>query len=75
MTSARHGLSWWQPDVSYWVIRGLALLGLAWDVKLPCKAAKAAKRRRTGVSAVLAGSPIPPAFVSPQPAGQENSRR
>ena len=33
--SARHGLRWWQIDVSYWVIRGLALLGLAWNVRLP----------------------------------------
>ena len=45
-TSARHGLSWWQPDVSYWVIRALALVGLAWDVKVPNKQARAAKRRR-----------------------------
>jgi stearoyl-CoA desaturase (delta-9 desaturase) len=34
-SSARHGLRWWQIDVSYWFIRGLALLGLAWKVKLP----------------------------------------
>lgn len=34
-TSARHGLRWWQVDVSYWVIRTLALLGLAWNIKLP----------------------------------------
>lgn len=34
-TSARHGLQWWQPDVSYWVIRALAALGLAWNIKLP----------------------------------------
>jgi stearoyl-CoA desaturase (delta-9 desaturase) len=34
-TSARHGLRWWQPDVSYWVIRSLALVGLAWNVKVP----------------------------------------
>jgi stearoyl-CoA desaturase (Delta-9 desaturase) len=34
-TSARHGLWWWQLDVSYWVIRGLALVGLAWKVKVP----------------------------------------
>lgn len=34
-TSARHGLRWWQIDVSYWVIRGLALVGLAWKLKLP----------------------------------------
>jgi stearoyl-CoA desaturase (Delta-9 desaturase) len=36
-TSARHGLRWWQIDVSYWVIRALALLGLAWKVKLPAR--------------------------------------
>ncbi len=34
-TSARHGLRWWQIDVSYWIIRALACLGLAWKVKLP----------------------------------------
>lgn len=34
-TSARHGLMWWQIDLSYLVIRGLALLRLAWNVRLP----------------------------------------
>ena len=34
-TSARHGLRWWQIDVSYYVIRLLALVGLAWKVRLP----------------------------------------
>lgn len=38
-TSARHGLRWWQIDVSYWVIRGLEVLGLAWNVKLPSRSA------------------------------------
>ena len=41
-TSARHGLRWWQIDVSYWVIRALALLGLAWKVKGPTRQALAA---------------------------------
>ncbi|MHB1426073.1 MAG: acyl-CoA desaturase [Gemmataceae bacterium] len=36
-TSARHGLRWWQIDISYWVIRALALLGLAWKVVLPAR--------------------------------------
>jgi stearoyl-CoA desaturase (delta-9 desaturase) len=40
-TSARHGLRWWQIDVSYWVIRGLELMGLAWNVKLPSRSALA----------------------------------
>lgn len=39
-TSARHGLRWWQVDLSYYVIRTLALTGLAWNVRLP--AARAA---------------------------------
>jgi len=44
-TSARHGLRWWQIDVSYWVIWTLARLGLAWDVKLPTKMAQFQRRR------------------------------
>jgi stearoyl-CoA desaturase (Delta-9 desaturase) len=44
-TSARHGLRWWQLDASYGVIRGLELLGLAWNVKVPSKEARAARRR------------------------------
>jgi stearoyl-CoA desaturase (delta-9 desaturase) len=43
--SARHGLSWWQVDVSYWIIRGLALLRLASDVRVPAPERIAAKRR------------------------------
>jgi stearoyl-CoA desaturase (delta-9 desaturase) len=46
-TSARHGLRWWQIDVSYWVIRLMALLGLAWNLKLPTPEAQA-KGRRAG---------------------------
>jgi stearoyl-CoA desaturase (Delta-9 desaturase) len=44
-TSARPGLRWWQIDVSSWVIRTLAVLGLAWDRRLPTKLAQAKKRR------------------------------
>jgi stearoyl-CoA desaturase (delta-9 desaturase) len=44
-TSARHGLRWWQIDVSYYVIRALAWVRLAWDVRLPSKQAQAAERR------------------------------
>ena len=36
-SSARHGLRCWQIDVSYWIIRALALLGLAWNVKVPIR--------------------------------------
>lgn len=43
-TSARHGLKWWQVDVSYWIIRLLALLGLAWNLRLPTKESQAKAR-------------------------------
>jgi stearoyl-CoA desaturase (Delta-9 desaturase) len=43
-TSARHGLRWWQFDLSYDLIRALSWVGLAWDVRLPSKAAQAKKR-------------------------------
>jgi stearoyl-CoA desaturase (delta-9 desaturase) len=42
-TSARHGLRWWEFDASYWIIRGLEMLGLAWKVKVP--AAQALQRQ------------------------------
>lgn len=34
-TSARHGLRWFQPDVSYLLIKALAMIGLAWNIKIP----------------------------------------
>jgi stearoyl-CoA desaturase (delta-9 desaturase) len=44
-TSARHGLRWWELDISYWIIRAMELVGLAWKVKVPRPEAIAAKRR------------------------------
>ncbi len=44
-TSARHGLAWWEVDMTYWVIRALQSLGLAWDVKYPDTQALEKKRR------------------------------
>jgi len=43
--SARHGLWWWQVDLSYWIIRALAACRLAWNVKTPAAELIAAKRR------------------------------
>jgi stearoyl-CoA desaturase (delta-9 desaturase) len=48
-SSARHGLRWWQIDVSYWIIRAMALIGLAWKVRLPA-AEELATRRRLAVA-------------------------
>ncbi len=43
-SSARHGLRWWEFDSSYLVIRMLEFLRLARRVRLPSRAAMAAKR-------------------------------
>jgi stearoyl-CoA desaturase (delta-9 desaturase) len=43
--SARHGLRWWQLDMSFWVIRMLASLGLAWGIKTPTVEMQQAKVR------------------------------
>jgi stearoyl-CoA desaturase (delta-9 desaturase) len=44
-TSARHGLSWRQPDVSALVIACMQRAGLAWDVVTVPEERRAAKRR------------------------------
>ena len=43
-TSARHGLFWWQFDLSYVIIRILAAVGLAHNVRVPAVERVAAKR-------------------------------
>lgn len=43
-TSARHGLAWWQFDLSYYIIRAMAWVGLATKVKVPTPDTIAAKR-------------------------------
>jgi len=47
-TSARHGLRWWEIDVSYACIRLMELVGLATHVRTPAPERVAAKRRRAG---------------------------
>jgi stearoyl-CoA desaturase (Delta-9 desaturase) len=44
-TSARHGLRWWEIDISYLLIRGLGMAGLATDIKVPDRERQAAKKR------------------------------
>nr|GLL47111.1 palmitoyl-monogalactosyldiacylglycerol delta-7 desaturase, chloroplastic-like [Ipomoea trifida] len=38
--SARHGLEWWQFDITWYIIWILRTFGLATDVKLPTNAQK-----------------------------------
>jgi hypothetical protein len=44
-TSARHRLRWWQPDASYYLIRALSWVGLAWNVKVPTREVQARASR------------------------------
>jgi len=32
-SSARQGFFWWEFDLTYYVLRGLELLGLVWDLQ------------------------------------------
>lgn len=42
--SARHGLRWWEVDISYLIIRGMALVGLARNIRVPSRERMEAKR-------------------------------
>lgn len=44
--SFRHAVRWWEPDMSGWVVAGLAAVGLVWDARQPDRAAVAARRSR-----------------------------
>jgi stearoyl-CoA desaturase (delta-9 desaturase) len=61
-TSARHGLFWWQLDISYLFIRCLSALGLAWQVRVPRPEQLKAKLHpvRVPVPATESASPIAP---------------
>ena len=43
-SSARHGLKWWQFDLSWLIIKAMEKCGLAWNIKLPSARAMEAKR-------------------------------
>jgi stearoyl-CoA desaturase (delta-9 desaturase) len=43
-TSARHGFRWWQIDFSYYLIKLMSWMGLAWKIRLPAADALEAKR-------------------------------
>lgn len=49
--SARHGLRWWELDLSWITIRTMELLGLARDIKLPSPTQMARKRRAASAAA------------------------
>jgi fatty-acid desaturase len=42
-SSARHGMKWWEIDFSYYFIRSLKAVGLAWDMYVPSREQMKAK--------------------------------
>jgi stearoyl-CoA desaturase (delta-9 desaturase) len=48
-TSARHGLRWWEVDMTYWAIRLMSWVGLAYAIKRP---------RITGASIAKKGATV-----------------
>jgi stearoyl-CoA desaturase (Delta-9 desaturase) len=57
-TSARHGLAWYEFDMTYRMIRLLAWLGLAWEVREPPAAVLAAARPDAGPPAESVEEPV-----------------
>lgn len=53
-SSAFHGLSWWQIDLHGYLLRFLALFGLAWDIKRPSQSAMKQKQRSKSDVALVA---------------------
>ncbi|HZU34790.1 MAG TPA: acyl-CoA desaturase [Gemmataceae bacterium] len=58
-SSANQGFFWWEVDVTYYLIRGLAGLGLVWDVRTP------PRTKRLGTLSALPGTLIPAPAPSP----------
>ena len=64
--SARNGFYWWEFDVTWYVIRLMKMVGLAWDVQVVperiYKEARATKARRARQSIVSVVHPTPIGF-------------
>jgi stearoyl-CoA desaturase (delta-9 desaturase) len=48
MASVRQGFFWWEIDVTYYVLRALAALGIVWDLRVPTAAVLDGGARRIG---------------------------
>jgi stearoyl-CoA desaturase (delta-9 desaturase) len=71
--SARHGLRWWEFDPSYLLIRSMAVVGLAREIRLPDKRHIERKRAHSGAQetpevSTPAADPAMPAAAAGGPA-------
>ncbi|HEX4446727.1 MAG TPA: fatty acid desaturase [Polyangiaceae bacterium] len=56
MTCARHGLAWWEIDVTYYVLRALARVGVVWAIREPTAGAMKEHVRRLRDSRLRSGA-------------------
>jgi stearoyl-CoA desaturase (delta-9 desaturase) len=57
-SSTRQGFYWWEVDVTYYLLRLMALVRLVWDIKEPpARVFEEVRRARAAGSGVLAGTP------------------
>ncbi|HEY0696685.1 MAG TPA: acyl-CoA desaturase [Micromonospora sp.] len=54
--SFRHGVRWWEPDLSGWLIAGLAKLRVVWDLREPDRQTIQARRARAAAKAAARAS-------------------
>jgi hypothetical protein len=49
----RHGMRWWEPDLSGWVLAVLAKAGIVWDLKMPNRRTINSRLRRNRTSSTV----------------------
>ena len=49
----RHGMRWWEPDLSGWVIAGLSKVGIVWDLHMPPRKTVNNRLRRNKVAETI----------------------
>jgi stearoyl-CoA desaturase (delta-9 desaturase) len=56
--STRQGFHWWQVDMTYWILRGLAALGLVWGLREPPAEVVAGTWRHRKTGSTDGGAPV-----------------
>ena len=65
-TSARHGIAWWEVDMTYMAIKALSYVGLVHTIKMPKIPKAVVVDQKREPAPLLAGSGTQPHFVEEQ---------
>jgi stearoyl-CoA desaturase (Delta-9 desaturase) len=55
--SYRHGVTWWEPDMSGWLLAGLGKVGVVWSLREPDRETIAKRREEAKTAAVRQAVP------------------